>query len=103
MRIARVIGNLVLNQIHPKLVGGTFKIAIPLALDELVEDQRGAAEELVVYDENGAGWGQKIMLSEGGEAAQPFYPDIKPVDAYNAGNIDQLHFHAGALREIERS
>ena len=43
------------------------------------------ADPLVVWDELGAGNGSLIALSEGAEAAQPFRPDIKPVDAYNAG------------------
>ena len=45
---------------------------------------------LVVYDELGAGVGDQIMLSEGAEAAQPFYPELVPIDAYNAGILDQL-------------
>jgi hypothetical protein len=33
------------------------------------------------------------MLSEGPEAAQPFLPELKPVDAYNAGILDHLDIH----------
>ena len=29
-------------------------------------------------------------VSEGGEAAQPFYPQVKPVDAYNAAILDNI-------------
>ena len=29
-------------------------------------------------------------MSEGGEAAQPFRPDYKPVDAYNAALLDAI-------------
>ena len=43
-----------------------------------------------MYDELGAGIGSRIALSEGGEAAQPFRPEIKPVDAYNAAVLDQV-------------
>ena len=45
---------------------------------------------LVVYDELGAGNENYIALSEGGEAAQPFYPEMKPVDAYNAAILDTV-------------
>jgi hypothetical protein len=31
-----------------------------------------------------------VALSEGGEAAQPFRPELKPVDAYNAAILDEL-------------
>ncbi|HEX4149657.1 MAG TPA: EutN/CcmL family microcompartment protein, partial [Pirellulales bacterium] len=50
----------------------------------------GAAEELVVYDQLGAGVGSRIAVSEGGEAAQPFHPDMKPIDAYNAAILDSI-------------
>ncbi|MFO0915631.1 MAG: EutN/CcmL family microcompartment protein [Pirellulales bacterium] len=103
MRIARIVGTLTCNQLHPSLQGGTFKLAVPLTLVDLMADADGGAEELVVYDEMGVGLGQQIMLSEGGEAAQPFYPELKPVDAYNAGIIDRLHVDAQAARQIELS
>ena len=31
-----------------------------------------------------------IAVSEGGEAAQPFQPEMKPVDAYNAAILDRI-------------
>jgi ethanolamine utilization protein EutN len=65
-------------------------LATPLTLDDLKTNALPAAEELVVYDELGAGTGDRIMLSEGAEAAQPFYPDLKPVDAYDAGILDEI-------------
>jgi ethanolamine utilization protein EutN len=73
-----------------------------LALDELrlvASGQEAAAmrvapatasEPLVAYDELGAGLGSLIAMSEGGEAAQPFYPAMKPVDAYAAALLDEL-------------
>ena len=67
-----------------------MKVAIPLKQAELTDDRQPQADELVVYDEFGVGMDDKIFLSEGGEAAQPFYPELKPVDAYNAGIIDKL-------------
>jgi len=48
------------------------------------------AEEIVVYDELGAGLGSRIAISEGAEAAQPFRPEFKPVDAYNAAILDNI-------------
>ena len=47
-------------------------------------------ETLVVWDELGSGQGQLIALSEGGEAAQPFRPELKPVDSYNAAILDTI-------------
>jgi ethanolamine utilization protein EutN len=34
--------------------------------------------------------GSKVGFSEGGEAAAPFYPEKKPVDAYCACILDQI-------------
>ena len=90
MRIAQVIGNVTLNRWHPSLAGACLRLAVPLTLDELAGDAEPAAEELVVYDELSAGHGSLIALSEGGEAAQPFYPNMKPVDAYNGAILDSV-------------
>ncbi|MCA9215316.1 MAG: EutN/CcmL family microcompartment protein [Planctomycetales bacterium] len=90
MRIAKVVGTVTLNRFHPSMRGATLKLAVPMTGDELRADSQPAADTLVVYDEFGAGIGDKIMLSEGAEAAQPFYPELIPLDAYNAGIIDRL-------------
>jgi ethanolamine utilization protein EutN len=91
MRIARIIGTVTLSQSHPTLRGAPLKLAVPLTLDELLQTQdTPSGEDLVVLDEFGAGVGDRIMLSEGAEAAQPYYPEMKPIDAYNAGILDSL-------------
>ena len=43
----------------------------------------------MIYDDLGAGVGSRIGFSEGGEAAAPFHPEKKPVDAYCACILDQ--------------
>ncbi|MBL8829026.1 MAG: hypothetical protein JNM18_18740, partial [Planctomycetaceae bacterium] len=48
------------------------------------------SEPFAVYDDLGAGVGCVIAVSEGGEAAQPFAPNYKPVDAYNAAILDEV-------------
>ena len=90
MRIGEVIGTVTLNRAHPSLNGGAYRLAIPLTLAELSSAGEPAGEELVVYDELGAGIGSRIAISEGGEAAQPFLPLIKPIDAYNAAILDDI-------------
>ncbi|MDE0938516.1 MAG: carbon dioxide concentrating mechanism protein CcmL [Pirellulales bacterium] len=91
MRIAEVIGTVTLSRSHPSLDGGTFPLAIPLEESELGNCEVPSREELVLYDQLGAGIGSRIALSESREAAAPFFPEKKPVDAYNAALIDQLH------------
>jgi len=91
MRIAEVVGTVTLNRSHPSLTGARFKLVVPLSLAELVGEAAPSAEEIAVFDELGAGVGSRIAISEGREAAQPFYPDVKPIDAYNAAILDTLN------------
>lgn len=91
MRIGRVIGTVTLSRWHDSLSGGScYKLAVPLSLSDLTGATEPEAEPFVVYDELGAGIGSNIAISEGGEAAQPFYPELKPVDAYNAALLDNI-------------
>ena len=90
MRIADVIGTVTLSRWHPSVSGATWKLVVPLSWDDLLGRAAEPAEEVVVYDELGAGIGSRIALSEGREAAMPFYPDAKPLDAYNAAILDSL-------------
>ncbi len=90
MRICKVFGTVTLSRAHPSLVGACYRLAVPLTLAELQNAAEPAGEELVVHDELGAGHGSLIALSEGGEAAQPFYPNDKPIDAYNAAILDTV-------------
>ena len=92
MRIADVIGTVTLNSVHPSMAGARFKLAVPVSWDDLAGRQPTPLEEVVVYDELGADIGCRIALSEGREAAMPFHPGVKPVDAYNAAILDTLKF-----------
>ena len=90
MRIAQIIGTVTLNRLHPSLVGGTFRLAVPLTLDDLCGKSEPSADPLVLYDELGAGIGSRVALGESREAAMPFMPEIKPIDAYNAAILDHV-------------
>lgn len=90
MRIAKVIGTVTLSTAHESLRGGSYRIAVPQSLENLRGTDATDAEELIVYDEYGSGMQSFIALSEGGEAAQPFKPNYKPVDAYCAAILDQI-------------
>ena len=91
MRIAEVIGSVVLNRCHPSLIGAQLKLSVPLSSENLQQGTKPSGEELlVVYDPLGAGIGNRIAMSEGGEAAQPFRPELVPVDAYNAAILDEI-------------
>jgi microcompartment protein CcmK/EutM len=90
MRIGRVVGTVTLNRNHPALRGARYRLAVPLSLANLRGESGPEAEELVVYDELGAGDNSLIAISEGAEAAQPFRPNFKPVDAYCAAILDSI-------------
>ncbi len=90
MRIAEVVGTITLNRVHPSLTGARFKLVVPLSLEDLTGDGDKSAEEFAVFDELGAGIGSLIAVSEGREAAMPFHPDVKPIDAYNAAILDHV-------------
>jgi ethanolamine utilization protein EutN len=68
--------------------GATYKIVVPMALEDLLSNKLGTVEDVVAYDELGAGVGAAVAISEGREAAQPFHPAEKPVDAYLAAILD---------------
>jgi microcompartment protein CcmK/EutM len=90
MRIAEVVGTVTLSRWHPSLAGARFKLVVPLSLADLAGQPGEPADEIAVFDELGAGMGNRIAISEGREAAQPFYPDVKPIDAYNAAVLDTV-------------
>jgi microcompartment protein CcmK/EutM len=91
MRICEVIGIVTLSRRHPTLEGARLLVAAPLSLADLRSNRAATAEDLVIYDDLGAGIGSRVGVSEGAEAAMPFYPKKKPVDAYCACIVDRLH------------
>jgi microcompartment protein CcmK/EutM len=97
MRIGEVIGTVTLNRWHPSLTGARFKLVVPLSLANLTGESNQRAEELTVYDDIGAGIGNLVAFSEGREAAQPFHPEVKPVDAYNAAILDTVNITIKSL------
>lgn len=95
MRIGEVIGTVTLSRSHPGLIGSRYKLVVPMTLEDLAAADSSkmidkSDKAIVVYDELGAGMGSRIAISEGGEAAAPFYPEARAIDAYNAAILDQV-------------
>jgi ethanolamine utilization protein EutN len=88
MRIAEVIGRVTMARLHPSLQGGRFLITLPLPLEALTAGSPRRGEEVIAFDNLGAGPGALIGLSEGREAANPFGTTKTPVDAYCACLLD---------------
>jgi ethanolamine utilization protein EutN len=91
MRIAKVVGTVTLNRCHPSFAGARLRLVVPLSLAELRGEREPQAEEVVVWDDEAAGLGSLIAMSEGAEAAQPFRPNLKPVDAYASAILDEVN------------
>jgi microcompartment protein CcmK/EutM len=101
MRLGQTIGTVTLVESHPTVHGGVFRVLIPLSAADLASGDpaggdfgRCAAEPLIAWDDLGAGDDQLVAFSEGGEAAQPFRPHDKPIDAFVAAIIDRLDLPA---------
>ena len=90
MRIGEVIGSMTLSKAHPSLLGGALKIVVPFNLHALYGETSGRDEPIVMWDVYGANAGTKVAISEGPEASNPFHPEQKPIDAYNAAILDNL-------------
>lgn len=90
MRIAKVVGTVTLNRCHASFNGARLRLVVPLSLAELRREEQPRAEEVVVWDDNAAGLGNLIAMSEGAEASQPFRPELKPVDAYASAILDNV-------------
>jgi ethanolamine utilization protein EutN len=91
MRIAKVLGSVTLSRQHPSLAGGSLRLAAPMTRAELANDGKPSADSIVVWDDLGAALDCLIAVSEGAEAAQPFRPALKPIDAYCAAILDNVH------------
>jgi microcompartment protein CcmK/EutM len=90
MRIAEIIGTVTLSRCHPSVEGFRWVVGVPFGLKALQNDAAPDGEDFVILDELGAGFGQKIGVSEGVEAMMPFHPKKKPIDAYCACILDTI-------------
>jgi microcompartment protein CcmK/EutM len=94
MKLGRVIGRVVLNQVTRELEGARWLIVSPFTRDHYQsgsETPAGMTSEptLVVYDSIGGHVGQTIGYVEGREAAMPFASPT-PVDAINVALVDEV-------------
>ena len=90
MQLYQVNGTVTLSRAHPSFMGASLKTAEAYG-ETLLGKTPKDPDLVVVWDDLGAAYGSIIAVSDGAEAAQPFRPSQKPVDAYNAAIIDELH------------
>lgn len=90
MRIAKVIGSVVLSRCVRELEGGRYLIVLPESADAIRGNADASGMAFVAYDGVSASPGARVAVSEGREAAQPFSPRAVPVDAYCAAMLDDV-------------
>lgn len=90
MQLYQVQGTVTLSRSHPTFVGASLKATVPYG-ESLVGRSSKEPDLVIVWDDLGASEGSIIAVSDGAEAAQAFKPVLKPVDAYNAAIIDEIH------------
>ncbi len=94
MRLARVIGKVVLTHQLDQMRPGNYLIVRTMNRGTLAGENEGNDETLVTYDELSAREGDVIGLVEGREATAPFHPDRVPFDCYNGLIVDRIEWKA---------
>ena len=92
MRIAKVIGKVVLTEKVPEIPAGSLLLVRTCNRGTLVGANDGNDEILVMYDSMSASEGDLVGLVEGREATAPFWPVKVPFDAYCACILEQVNF-----------
>jgi microcompartment protein CcmK/EutM len=100
MKLYKVIGNVTLARSHPGYVGARLLATEPLEIPELKSSIEATPDLVVVWDDLGAGQDAMIAVSDGAEAAQPFRPELKAVDAYCSAILDVIHIDADAAKQL---
>jgi microcompartment protein CcmK/EutM len=91
MRLGIVRGQVTLCPAAPELEGKTLVVLEPVTMTNLVaKNGLGGGKSLIAVDELGAAKGQMVAFTEGREAANPFWPNVVPVDAYCTLIVDSI-------------
>ena len=101
MRLGIVRGQVVLNPRVDSFAGKRLVVLEPVTMTNLDPGNGpGGGKSLVAIDELGPANGQMVAFTEGREAANPFWPNAVPVDAYCALIVDSVDLPATKLDEI---
>jgi microcompartment protein CcmK/EutM len=104
MRLGIVRGHLTLCPAVPELMGKTLVLLEPVAMVNLAAGNGlGGGKSLVAVDALGAAKGQMVAFTEGREAANPFWPNAVPVDAYCTLIVDSIAIGDTQNRKAEVS
>jgi microcompartment protein CcmK/EutM len=91
MRLGIVRGHVTLSPAVPELLGKTLVVLEPVTMTNLVaKNGLGGGRSLVAVDALGAAKGQMVAFTEGTEAANPYWPNRVPIDAYCTLIVDSI-------------
>ena len=93
MKFARTIGTVTLSRFHPSLKASKLRCVEIIDTIEHIDTQPPGGDTIVAWDLCGTGIGDLVALAEGPESAQPFYPDVKPLDASIVALLDEVSLH----------
>ncbi len=103
MRLGIVRGSVVLSVADPALRGVRLVIVEPVTAPELAAGSGvGGGKPLVAVDQLNAAEGQMVAFVEGREAANPWWPEVAPVDAYCAVIAEAVDFRPWQTSVEER-
>lgn len=98
MRLGIVRGHVVLSPAVAAYRGKTLVVLEPVTMENLrAGNGLGGGKSLVAIDALGAAKGQMVAFTEGREAANPFWPDAVPVDAYCSLIVDTISMEPQAV------
>jgi microcompartment protein CcmK/EutM len=98
MRLGIVRGHVTLNPAVAAFRGKTLVVLEPVTMENLrAKNGRGGGKSLVAVDALGAAKGEMVAFTEGREAANPFWPDAVPVDAYCSLIVDSISIEPHAI------
>ena len=90
MKLARTIGTLTLSRFHPAMKSAKLRCVEVVDSIDKIDQQPLGGDTIVAWDLCGSGLGDLVALAEGPESAQPFRPEVKPLDASIVALLDEV-------------
>jgi microcompartment protein CcmK/EutM len=99
VRIGIVRGTVVLSQAVPELKGSRLLVVEPVTAENLRPGTKtGGGISFIAADHLAPACGQLVGIVEGREAANAYWPEDAPVDAYCALIVDHLDYNPPRLK-----
>jgi microcompartment protein CcmK/EutM len=90
MKLARTIGSITLAQAHPAMRQAKLRLVEVVDSIDRIDTEPLGGDTIAAWDLCGSGIGDLVALAEGPEAAQPFKPEVKPLDASIVALLDHV-------------